>query len=92
MRSDELAVVDASAIGCLKKRQLYPAMKESLLKALRLLDRLELREVGVVDREVSEVAEQTHLTYYDACHLWLAHELDAELVTLDSRLLEAWRE
>ena len=125
MTSDELAVVDASAIACLlfgepraaelvevlegrhlvcptllryelgsvclKKRQLYPSMKESLLEALSLLDRLELREVGVSDREVIALAEQEHLTYYDACYLWIAHELDAELVTLDSRLLQAWR-
>ena len=75
---------------CLKKCQIYPAMKGSLLEALGLLDRLELREVGVVDKEVIELAEQKRRTYYDACYLWLARELGAELVTLDSRLREAW--
>lgn len=75
---------------CLKKRQLYPAVKESLLHALGLLDRLQLREVGVVEREVIELAEREHLTYYDACYLWLAYELGADLVTLDSQLQEAW--
>lgn len=78
--------------ACLKKRQLNPKMKESLLEALRLLDRLELREVGVVGKEVIDLAEQKRLTYYDACYLWLARELGAELVTLDSGLLEAWRD
>lgn len=75
---------------CLKKRQLYPAAKEVLLQALGFLDRLNLREVGVVDREVIELAEREHLTYYDACYLWLARELGAGLVTLDARLREAW--
>jgi predicted nucleic acid-binding protein len=81
---DELASV------CLKKRQLYPAAKETLLQALGFLDRLRLREVGVVDRKVIELAERKHLTYYDACYLWLARELEADLVSLDSRLREAW--
>ena len=81
---DELASV------CLKKRQLYPAAKEKLLQALGFLDRLRLREVGVVDRKVIELAERKHLTYYDACYLWLARELEADLVSLDSRLREAW--
>ena len=75
---------------CLKKRQLLPTMKTSLLESLGMLDRLELREFPVVDAEVIELAERRHLTYYDACYLWLAHQLGAELVTLDSRLLEAW--
>lgn len=75
---------------CLKKRQLYPAMKESLLQALTLLDRLRLREVGVIEKKVIELAERKHLTYYDGCYLWLASELGADLVTLDSRLREAW--
>ena len=122
--SDELAVVDASAIAsllfgepqgeevaaaledrdliaptllryeiasvCLKKRQLYPAAKESLLQALGFLDRLKLREVGVVEEEVIELAEKKRLTYYDACYLWLALEIGADLVTLDSRMREAW--
>lgn len=122
--SDELAVVDASAIAsllfgepqgeevaaaledrdliaptllryeiasvCLKKRQLYPAAKESLLQALGFLDRQKLREVGVVEEEVIELAEKKRLTYYDACYLWLALEIGADLVTLDSRMREAW--
>lgn len=75
---------------CLKKRQLYPAGKEALLQALGFLDRLKLREVGVVEREVIELAERMQLTYYDTCYLWLAHELGADLVTLDSQLQEAW--
>jgi predicted nucleic acid-binding protein len=64
-------------------------MKESLLQALTLLDRLRLREVEVTEEEVIELAERKHLTYYDACYLWLASELGADLVTLDSRLREA---
>ena len=39
---------------------------------------------------VTRPSEQTSLTYYDTCYLWLAHELGADLVTLDSQLQEAW--
>ena len=74
---------------CLKKRQLYPAMRESYLQALTLLDRLRVREVEVVEGEVIELAERKRLTYYDACYLWLAEELGADLVTLDARLRRA---
>ena len=77
---------------CLKKRQLYPAVKDSLLQALGLLDRLRIREVEVAEGEVIELAERKHLTYHDACYLWLAVELGADLVTLDSRMREAWSE
>ena len=75
---------------CLKKRKLYPEKEDLLLQSLGLLNRLQLREVGVVENRVIELAERAHLTYYDACYLWLARELGAELVTLDDRLSEAW--
>ena len=35
-----------------------------------------------------ELAEREALTYYDAAYLWLAQELAADLVSLDSQLTE----
>jgi predicted nucleic acid-binding protein len=47
-------------------------------------------EARVVDyADVILLAEQFGLTAYDASYLWLAHELDAELVTLDRQLAHA---
>lgn len=40
--------------------------------------------------EVLALAEQSGLTAYDAAYLWLARHLDAELVTLDTRLQRAF--
>jgi len=36
--------------------------------------------------EVIDLALTTRLTTYDASYLWLARQLDADLVTLDTRL------
>lgn len=74
---------------CLKKREQYFEARDSLLLASSFLDRMNLREVGVVEKDVIELAEQNRLTYYDASYLWLARELGADLITLDARLREA---
>ena len=36
--------------------------------------------------EVYDVARETGLTAYDAAYLWLAREMDVELVSLDTRM------
>jgi predicted nucleic acid-binding protein len=36
------------------------------------------------------LAEHNELTAYDASYLWLARRLEAELVTLDQGLEDAW--
>jgi len=41
--------------------------------------------------EVVDLAGRTGLTAYDAAYLWLARHLDAELVTLDTKLQRAAR-
>jgi predicted nucleic acid-binding protein len=38
---------------------------------------------------VLRLANESGITVYDAAYLWLARELDAELVTLDRKLAEA---
>jgi predicted nucleic acid-binding protein len=74
---------------CLKKLKLYPKRQGVILKALALLDEVDLREVEVALDEVVALARRENLTAYDAAYLWLARSLDLELVTLDKRLARA---
>lgn len=72
-----------------KKMRRYPEQRAALLTAYALFDRLSI-EIAAVDRiAVVSVSEETGLTAYDASYLWLARQLNAELVTLDKRLLAA---
>ena len=73
----------------LKKILRHPEQRPSLLAAFALLPRLPIDIVGVDQDAVLALAEQTGLTAYDAGYLWLARDLDAELVTLDKRLQAA---
>ncbi len=75
---------------CWKKRRGHPEVAPALLDGLRRFSRLQTRLVEVDHLEVLTLAEEFGLTAYDASYLWLARRLDAELVTLDSRLAEAY--
>ena len=57
--------------------------------AFKLRGQVALEEVGVDHDETLEAATATGLTAYDASYLWLARQLGAELVTLDSQLAKA---
>ena len=59
------------------------------MAALRLRDRLGVEEIAVDHDAVVELAIATGLTAYDASYLWLAHQLGAELITLDRQLARA---
>lgn len=48
-----------------------------------------VRRMDVLHDEVILLAEETGLTAYDAAYLWLARALDAELVSLDAKVLRA---
>lgn len=74
---------------CLKKRRLHPELAVRLLGAMDLLARVELRTMGVDHAAVVATAEESGLTTYDASCVWLAHHLDAELVTLDEAMGKA---
>lgn len=73
---------------CLKKMKKNAAQAEELLTAFRLSKRLAIEIVEVVHPEVIQIARQTGLTTYDASYLWLAHQLNGQLVTLDKKLAE----
>jgi predicted nucleic acid-binding protein len=74
---------------CVTKCRRHPLKREALLAAFALRRRLAIEEVAVDHAAVIEVALATKLTAYDACYLWLARELAAELVTLDDALAQA---
>lgn len=76
---------------CLKKVIRHPAERDRLLAGFALLDRMKIDTVEVEHEAVLLLAERTGLTAYDASYLWLAQQLNAELVTLDRQLEAATR-
>lgn len=76
---------------CLIKARRHPEQRDALTAAFRLRARLGVEEATVDHAGVLELGSATGLTAYDASYLWLARELDAELVTLDGQLAAAWR-
>jgi predicted nucleic acid-binding protein len=76
---------------CLVKMRRHPESRDRLSAAFALLPRLSINIVAVDHGAVLSLAEATGLTVYDASYLWLARELDGELVTLDKRLDAAAR-
>jgi predicted nucleic acid-binding protein len=71
---------------CLKKIASNPKKQHALLKALGLMETMEIWEVGVPVEVIVPLARRERLTVYDAAYLWLSRELGAELVTLDEKL------
>lgn len=72
-----------------KKLRRHPEQREALLAAHALSDRLSIDVISVDFAAVIALAETTGLTAYDASYLWLARQLGAELITLDTALQEA---
>jgi predicted nucleic acid-binding protein len=58
---------------------------------LSTLPRLGITRIQIPADEVVALALQTGLSAYDASYLWLAHQQDIELVTLDRELSRADR-
>lgn len=77
------------ANACLKKMRAFPGERQALLEAFSLLGALSIALEGINLAEAIALAERTKLSLYDASYLWLAHALDAELVTLDGKLARA---
>lgn len=76
---------------CAKKIRAHPNQQSFLLAAFALMERLDI-EVAPVDLSaVIELAQDTRVTVYDACYLWLARTLKCQLLTLDKRLAAAHR-
>lgn len=69
-----------------RKMRARPAERDALIAAFDGLATVELSYVDVDLSAAIAVAGRCALTLYDACYLWLAQELQMNLVTLDARL------
>jgi len=78
-----------AANACLKKMRAAPGERQALLDAFSLLEELPISPETVDLAEAIALAERAKLSLNDASYLWLAHALDAELVTLDEKLARA---
>jgi len=71
---------------CLKKMRRDPTSRRALIDAFGVFERMQIARIEIDHPAVIELANKAGLTSYDASYLWLAHQLDAELVTLDVQL------
>lgn len=76
---------------CLKKLRQRAAERDMILRQYTSSLETPIVEHQPDYPEVLVLAEQHRLTAYDACYLWLAKQLNCELVTLDARLESAAR-
>jgi predicted nucleic acid-binding protein len=74
---------------CVKKMRRDSGNATRYLRATEMLELLNIRLYRIHVRAVAELAAQRTLSAYDASYLWLARELGAELVTLDTKLRRA---
>ncbi len=74
---------------CLKKMRARPAEQSNLLTAFRAYGAFGIHEMDVDLADAISLAAAERLSIYDASYLWLARNLSAELVTLDSKLARA---
>jgi predicted nucleic acid-binding protein len=74
---------------CLKKLRAHPALREAILLQFAAWGQIGIELVEIDTRALPQFAEKLGLTSYDASYLWLARELDVELVTLDRALARA---
>ena len=86
----ELIDYELSNIALMKLRR-GVASDAAMIAMLGGLKVLNLRRMPVPAIEVLMLARTSGLSTYDAAYLWLAHALDAELVTLDRALARADR-
>ncbi len=76
---------------CWKRAQREPVKAEFYRQAMEEFAALFIPIYAIDAQAVWQLANQTRLTFYDASYLWLARNLQAELVTLDRVLARAYR-
>ena len=48
-------------------------------------------DIDIIDVDfegITDLTRQTRLTIYDCCYLWLAIKFNAQLITLDKKLMK----
>jgi predicted nucleic acid-binding protein len=84
------ALIDVEMASiCLKKIRAAIDPRDVILKMYAAYGSAVIQREAVMMTEVIALAERTGLSAYDACYLWLARHLGAELVTLDEKLGKA---
>jgi predicted nucleic acid-binding protein len=74
---------------CVKKIRHSPMQAGKFTAALSLLPAMGIEIMDVDPVDVLSLAGSARLTFYDASYLSLARSMDAELITLDKKLLAA---
>jgi len=74
---------------CMKKINAHPKLQNHLFDALLLALHLPIEVIEVDQEQTVKIAIQTGLTTYDASYVWLAREVNGELITLDKVMLRA---
>jgi predicted nucleic acid-binding protein len=73
------------------KTRRYPDLADELGQAFSFFEMLDVQLVDVPGEDAARLALETQLTAYDAAYLFLARQLDVDLVTLDRKLGRAER-
>ncbi|OGL44680.1 MAG: hypothetical protein A2161_16165 [Candidatus Schekmanbacteria bacterium RBG_13_48_7] len=84
-----LLMFEISSI-CLKKIKAHPENKEQILRAFNLVPRFAIKYTIVDHISVIKLALETGLTIYDTSYLWLAINVQGNLVTLDKKLQKVY--
>jgi predicted nucleic acid-binding protein len=77
---------------CVTNAKKFPDREKSLLDAIMDFEKFDIEFHEADITETFKLARRHSLTGYDASYLWLARELDLELVTLDDDLQKAFAE
>jgi len=85
MIAPHLIDYELANIGVKRVRR-SPQSEIDVLVMLRGLEALQIQRMPVPPLEVTQLANKTGLSAYDASYLWLAMSKDVELVTLDNHL------
>ena len=85
LRAPSLLPFEVASVAW-KKIRIHRRSREAILAAFDLLPRLRIEPAACDLAAVLLLASESGIAVYDAAYLWLARELDAELVTLDRKL------
>jgi predicted nucleic acid-binding protein len=74
---------------CWKKCRQHPELADALKASFGMLPDLQLQLQDVDSGAVLDLARELGITFHDTAYLWLARQLQVELVSIDARLIKA---